>query len=264
MLQGATRAWSQGGCFMDKEGRFIGWLVFAIALIGSTYIAASSWVKVKTREVRTIEVTGSAKRRIVSDLIEWKASIETQGQDRTAAYKALHENVDKTMAYLKQQGIKDTDVRVSAVETEEIIESELVGSGDNRIEREVKKGWSTRQTIQVSSTEVDQIERVSREVTSLIEAGVPITSSAPAYFYTKLGELKIEMLAEASKDARTRAERMLASAGDAKLGKLHKADMGVINVNPANSTESSWDGNNDTTSLKKDIITIVHVSFDML
>ncbi len=39
--------------------------------------------------------------------------------------------------------------------------------------------------------------------------------------------------------------------------------MGVINVNPANSTETSWEGNNDTTSLEKDIITIVHVTFEL-
>ena len=39
--------------------------------------------------------------------------------------------------------------------------------------------------------------------------------------------------------------------------------MGVINVNPANSTETSWEGNNDTTSLDKDIITIVYVTFEL-
>jgi hypothetical protein len=71
------------------------------------------------------------------------------------------------------------------------------------------------------------------------------------------------MLAEASKDARTRAENIVASAGGAEIGKLRSADMGVINVNPANSTEGSWDGNNDTSSLEKDIITIVHATFEL-
>ena len=107
------------------------------------------------------------------------------------------------------------------------------------------------------------VERISREVTQLLEQGVPISSTAPSYFYTKLGELKIEMLAEASKDARVRAERILASAGEAKLGALTDADMGVINVNSANSTETSWGGNNDTSSLEKDIITIVHCNFEI-
>ncbi len=248
---------------MDKQSRLIVGLALALALVGSTFIAASSWVKVKTRTVRTIEVTGSAKRRIVSDLIEWNASISMEGADRTVAYKALHEHVAKTITYLEAQGLSAPEIRVSSVRTQELIDTEVVGSGDDRIERQVSKGWETSQVISISSAQVEKVERISREVTTLIESGVPVTSGAPEYLYTKLGELKIEMLAEASKDARTRAERMLASAGDAKLGKLFKADMGVINVNPANSTSTSWDGNNDTTSLEKDIITIVHVSFDM-
>ena len=41
----------------------------------STYIATQSWERVKARPVeRTIRVTGSAKRRIVSDLIQWNAT----------------------------------------------------------------------------------------------------------------------------------------------------------------------------------------------
>ena len=90
-----------------------------------------------------------------------------------------------------------------------------------------------------------------------------MSSESPSYYYTQLGALKIEMLAEAAKDCRTRAERIVSSTGGAQIGKLRRADMGVININPANSTQGSWDGNNDTSSLEKDIITIVHTSFEL-
>jgi hypothetical protein len=248
---------------MESQHRLVAGLALALALVASTYIAAHSWVKVKSHVVRTIDVTGSAKRRIVSDLIRWDARLASQGSDATAAYKKLHENVEKTLDYLKKQGLTDDELRVSSVTTQELVETETVGSGEDRVEKQVARGWEASQTISVSSSQVEKVERVSREVTSLIESGVPVTSSPPAYLYTKLGELKIEMLAEASKDGRTRAERMLKSSGGGALGKLHSADMGVINVNPANSTSTAWDGNNDTTSLEKDIITIVHISFDI-
>ena len=92
----------------------------------------------------------------------------------------------------------------------------------------------------------------------------PIRSwKAPAYFYTRLGDLKIEMLAAAAKDARTRAENILRSAGNATIGKLVVADMGVININPANVSQTSWEGNNDTSALDKDIIAIVHVTYGL-
>ena len=71
------------------------------------------------------------------------------------------------------------------------------------------------------------------------------------------------VLAEASKDARNRADNILRNAGGASIARLRDADMGVINVNWANSTETSWEGNNDTSSLEKDIITIVHITYQL-
>jgi hypothetical protein len=218
---------------------------------------------VRLHRDRTIDVTGSAKRRIVSDLIEWRASIETENPDRVAAYRALHDHVSRTIAYLKSQGISDGEMRVEAAKTEKIIDVEYQGTGAQRIEKKTFKGYKTSQAIKVSSKDVAKVERVSREVTELIEKGVPITSDEPSYYYTQLGALKIEMLAVAAKDARTRADRMLQSAGGASLGHLRHADMGVININPANSTEVSSEGNNDTGSLEKDILTIVHCNFEL-
>jgi hypothetical protein len=115
----------------------------------------------------------------------------------------------------------------------------------------------------VRSADVTRVEKASREVTSLLEEGVSITSSAPEYFYTRLSELEVEMLAAAGKDARARADNILKNTGGANVGKLIDADMGIININPANSTETSHEGNNDRTSLEKDIITIVHAHFEL-
>jgi hypothetical protein len=110
---------------------------------------------------------------------------------------------------------------------------------------------------------VERIEKASREITSLLDEGVVVNSGCPSYFYTRLGELKVEMLAQAAKDARERAENILRSAGNATIGKLVVADMGIININAANSTKTSEEGNNDTTALEKDIITIVHAEFEV-
>ena len=239
------------------------WMILSLGLVASTAIAAHAWVGVRMHRDRAIDVTGSAKRRITSDLIEWQASLETRSLDRTAAYRALRDHVGKSLAYLKAQGVAEKELRVSSVATEELFDLEVQGKGEERLEKRVFKGFKTSQTILVRSVEVDKVERVSREVTQLMENGVPVVSAAPVYLYTKLGALKIEMLAEAAKDARTRAERMLGAAGGASLGRLRRADMGVININPANSTDVSSEGNNDTSSLDKDILTIVHCTFDL-
>jgi uncharacterized protein len=246
-------------------GRFpFGMLIVGVALIVATSMATTSWERVRTHpKGRSIDVTGSAKKRIVSDQIEWSASIETQEMDRTAAYRSLAGHVQAALAYLEKQGIKRDEIRVLSADFEKVKEKEYVGTGEKRIEREIFKGYLTSQVIEVHSADVARIERVSREITQLLEQGVPISSNAPAYFYTKLGELKIEMLAAAARDARVRATSILEQTGGARLGKLRSADMGVININPANSTETSWEGLNDTGSLEKDILTVVHVSFEI-
>lgn len=239
-----------------------------VALAGappiSTYIASKSWERVKIRPVeRTIRVTGSAKKRITSDLIEWSATVSSAAPDRLAAYRQLHTDVDATVAYLKAQGIPEGEIFPDSASVEEIFTTVYEGTGDDRIAKQVLSGYHAKQFVSVRSTDVQRVERVSREITQLLENNISVESNAPAYFYTKLGDLKIEMLSAASKDARTRAENMLKSAGGASLSSLRDADMGVINVNPANSSETSWEGNNDTSSLEKDVIAIVHVTYGL-
>ncbi len=89
-----------------------------------------------------------------------------------------------------------------------------------------------------------------------------LQSEPPRYLYTKLGDLKIEMLAEATKDATARA-RQIADNSGAKLGAVREARMGVMQINPAHSTEVSDSGNNDTTSLEKEITAVVSAKFEL-
>jgi hypothetical protein len=242
----------------------LGMAAIALGVVGSTWIAASTWKAVRMKpEVRTIDVTGSAKRRITSDLIEWSATIEATAKDRTEAYKQLREELAKAQAYLKAQGVKPEEIRPSSVNFQQLFDTVYEGKGADRIEKQVPADFQTTQTIVISSTDVTRIERVSREISQLLDQGVSVTSNPPAYFYTKLGELKIQMLAEAAKDARTRADNMIKQAGGASLGNLRSADMGIININPANVTSTNYEGNNDTSALEKDIITIVHASFEL-
>jgi len=249
---------------LERNSRFLAAVAIAVAVVTATYIGASRWEHVRNKpKERSLKVTGSAKKRILSDLAEWSATITVVDNDRTAAYRSVHEQMGKTRAFLASKGFKDDQVRASSVGVNELHESETVGTGELRVERKVFKGYQVTQAVSIRSTDVPKVERISREITELLDQGVAIESSSPAYYYTKLGDLKIEMLASASKDARTRADNIVKSAGGGSVGKLMGADMGVINVNPANSTETSWEGNNDTSTLEKDIITIVHITYEL-
>lgn len=245
-------------------------LALALGVVLATLIAAGTWKDVRKRpEKNNIRITGSARKRIVSDLIEWSATVEAKGAERTAAYVALKGGTEKVVAYLKGLGIKPEEIKThsaSITEEFETVQEDKVMPGTNvslRSEKRVSKGFRAEQVVSLSSANIALIEKASREITTLLEQGVFVTSHAPRYYYTRLGELKLEMLAEAAKDARGRAENILHSAGNTSVGKLVYADMGIININAANSTGTSNEGNNDTSSFEKDIITIVHAEYEV-
>ena len=250
--------------------RPMGMVAIAIAAVMCTSIVMNTYRAIKIKpEKRTINVVGSAKKRIVSDLIEWEAVLEARAPDRTAAYKLLRENSEQTVAFLEAQGIKRAEIQPQSATFEQefdVTEEFKVFPGAKeatRVEKRTPKGFVTRQAIVIRSTDVQRIEKASREVTSLLEQGISISSGQPAYYYTRLGELKVEMLAAAGKDSRARADNILKSTGGANIKRLIDANMGIININPANSTETSNEGNNDHTSYEKDIITIVRAEFEL-
>ncbi len=261
---------SSSASFCRASLPFLSAVAISLGLAGSTFIASSSWKDVRKKpEKNNIRITGSARKRIVSDLIQWSSSVKAEGADRTAAYVALKGGTEKVVAFLKTQGVKTDEIQTesaSITEEFETIKEDKVLPGTNvplHSERKVSKGFSARQVVSVSSANVGLIEKVSREITTLLEQGVDVTSHDPSYYYTRLSELKLQMLAEAAKDARARAENILNSAGNTNVGKLVYADMGIININAANSTETSNEGNNDTSSRDKDIITIVHAEYQV-
>ena len=112
-------------------------------------------------------------------------------------------------------------------------------------------GYGMSQSIQIESKEVDKIERISREITELLNQGVQFYSEAPRYYYTKLADLKIEMISKATGDARLRAEKISEFSGG-QLGELESAKMGVFQITGQNSKEDySWGGTFNTSSRKK-------------
>ena len=120
--------------------------------------------------------------------------------------------------------------------------------------------YQLSQTIEVRSDNVDLIDTISRGSTELISRGIPFSSSAPMYLYTKLSDLKVEMQAEAAKDARERADGIARAVG-CKLGDVRYARMSAPSITPLYSSEESDGGVDDTTALEKKITAIVNVGY---
>jgi hypothetical protein len=238
--------------------RTVATVVLAAAIVASASLlgrAAVDAFRIHHAEKR-VTVTGSASRRIRSDLVVWRATVKSQAPQMADAYKKLAADVPALVAFIKARGIEDKDVKVAAAVVHELHPHD---KDDHEI-GDVTSAYVTEQQVEVTSTDIDRVEKTSREATELIDRGVFIQSDAPLYIYTKLSELKVQILADASKDARQRAEQIAQHTG-ARITGLISARMGVMQVNAAFESDVSAEGNNDKTSLEKDAMAIVTASF---
>ncbi len=226
----------------------------AVGLVVSSLVLAWAYTNKKEGD-ETITVTGSAKKRIKSDLVEWSSSVSYQAPELSIAYKRLSENVPKIKKYLVEKGIKEDQITISAISS-----STLHGRDENGNTTSEITGYSLGQDVQVKSGDVELVAKVAREATELINQGILLNSSPPRYYYTKLGDLKIEMLGEASIDARRRAEQIAASTGNS-IGTIRSARMGVMQITAADSTEVSDYGISDSSSIDKDLTAVVNINF---
>ena len=173
------------------------------------------------------------------------------------AYADLSQNLTRVKTYLIGKGLTEKDLVFSAINTLTIY---VPGPGGR--ETSQVSAYRLSQTVEIRSADVEGITTLARGATELIQKGVPFESFAPEYLYTKLADLKVEMLAAATRDARARAEEMAKNSGS-RIGKLRGARMGVFQITPAFSNQVSDYGMNDTSSLLKDITAVVSVSFEV-
>jgi hypothetical protein len=229
--------------------------VAALGLVLASWIGGAAFIKGK-RSDQTIVVTGSARKRIRSDLVIWKAAVSFQATTLADAYRSLSAEVPRVKTYLIGKGISENQITISSIASQTLhAKSNEVGEDQG-----TATGYSLRQELEVRSPEVDKIAQIAREATELINQGILIESLPPEYHYTKLGDLKVEMLAEAAKDAKERAKQIASSTGS-NIGSLRSARMGVLQITPADSNAVSGEGVNDTSSLEKDITAVVNISF---
>jgi hypothetical protein len=236
----------------------MGPLFVSIAVVGAAAILAGAlgyWVRVRYREP-TISVTGSATRRIRSDRVLWSAVVVARSTTLAGAFQVLSNGTPRVKRFLTEKGIAAGEVTVGSIQTEE-----LYARNEDGIEiREQIVGYVLTQPVSVTSGDIALVTRVSQDVTQLIQDGVDVRSDTPEYIYTGLGPLKVQLIAEATKDARDRANRVAKNTGS-HLGTLVNARVGVVQVNAANESEVSWDGVYDRTSIEKDAMVAVTTVF---
>lgn len=227
---------------------YIGHLIIAVAIIIAVLLASST-LKYKFRAAETITVTGLAEKNFVADQIVWTGNFNRNGFDLKTAYDQIKSDEAIIKRYLNAAGVADSSIVFSSVNMNRNYEQKY--DVDGRVIGSTFTGYNLSESVTVDSRKLDVVEKMSREITTLLQQGIELNSSSPSYYYSRLNELKIDLLAKASADAKQRAESIASNSGTG-LGDMKKANMGVFQITGRNTNEDySYGGAFNTTSKEK-------------
>lgn len=223
-------------------------IVFAVAIIAASIILGNAVIN-RNQKTGTISVTGLGKTNFTSDLIVWEARFSQINSDLKQAYNDLKKDKETISEYFKSKGLSDSVIVFNAVETNKNFKQNYTPNG--KYLGQEFTGYTLSQTVQINSKEVEKVEKISREVTELLNKGIQLYSMSPRYYYTKLEDLKIAMVSRATENAHLRAKSISENSG-ATLGDLSVANMGIFQITGQNSNEDySWGGAYNTSSKEK-------------
>lgn len=231
-----------------------------IVIIISAWLLAQGVTNFR-KESPKLNVTGMAEKQITSDLIVWNIMLKTKGDNRASAY-SQYKRVAATMRkYLKEHGIMDSVISTSSVDINQ--ETRQVYNPDSRQYDTYDDGFSVTQTFTVRSYDVSLVERVYQNISELYNEGIDFSSNAPLYYYTKLNDLKMEMLNKASENAYERAQT-IAKGSNSAIGAMLSSAMGVFQIVGLNSEEEySWGGTFNTSSKEKVASITVRTTYEI-
>lgn len=235
-------------------------LSIASGMIGVAVVASRTYKYTyehsDTRE-RALQVTGSARKRIHSDLAVWHFHLSSDAKELSEAYKILKDGDEKAKAFLEKHKFLPAEIAPGAVGTQTIYRVEWKGkNGMERRETRDIESYTLTRTYTISTPRVESVAAPAGAVTELIEQGVKVVSDAPLFYYSKIADLKVEMIGEASRDARARADQVVNNAG-CSIAEVRHARMGVLQITQPNSTEVSDSGIYDTATIEKDVTAVV-------
>lgn len=239
-------------------------ILWATAILGVSLIIMATIVAVTFYKIKglssAITVTGSSSQTITSDAVEWQSSFSRNvtPAELSQGYADMKSDLAIVEKYLTGNGVATSDITVDPM----MVSPNYDNSGYGKSGASSIIGYQLSESITVQSGDVEGVTKIAQGSGDIINQGVVFSSQPLQYFYSKLSDLKLDMLAKATQDAQTRATRIAKNAG-AGLGSLRSADMGVFQITPVNSTDLSDYGNYDTSSIQKQITAVVHATFSV-
>lgn len=246
-----------------KESKSIFYaLIFGACIIIASISIGWGMAHFRSGEEHSISATGSASMNFESDLIVWRGDFSAHADTSEEAYNQLKQDADAVKKYLSDNGIQESDIVFSSVYIYHVTRDIYDENGNYRGSE--YDGYDLSQTVTVTSSDLDIVEKVSTNISSLLSSGIEFTSDAPEYYYTKIDDLKLELIEKATENSKQRVD-IIASKSGAKLGKLTNSNLGVFQITAMNTgvSDYSYEGCLDISSRMKTASITVKLTYNL-
>ena len=226
-------------------------VILSIALGGGLMKVGSGFA---SRSSDGITVTGSAKISATADNAVWVLNVNLSAPAVSTAVKKVDSDVAALSDYLIKAGIPSDALTLGAVSTY-ANEEFSNGNATGRI-----LSYRANREVTVRSKDVELISKLSQGIGTLLATGINVNNYGPAYYISNLPELRPQLMAEAMKDAKVRAEALTKAVGG-DIGSLVNVKAGPIQITTPDSTMTADYGAYDTSTIEKTVTATVSVTF---
>lgn len=237
-------------------------LIIGICIVISCGFLAFGLSHFRSDSTHVITATGSSSVDFESDIIIWRGSFSSVADTSQEAYSKIKGDAQRVKQYLLNNGISEDELVFNSVDIGRTYK-QLYDTNGNYVGSE-EDGYQLTQGVVITSSNLDSVEKISRDISSLLDQGVELTSNSPEYYYSGMEALKLDLINKASQNAKDRIDIMANNTG-ASLGKLKNSNLGVFQITAKNSGTSSYsyDGAFDTSSRHKTATITVKLEYDI-
>ena len=214
--------------------KFVLVLMFALALVLAGFFPGYFYYRAKM-DNNYVTVKGLAEMDVKADLAVWNLRFVVTDNDLLTAKNKMDDNLATIIEFLKKAGFGDAEINAGKIETNDLLANPYGGDNSN------KPRYILGRNVSVTSNNVDLIDKTMNLVGDLVSKGVVFDNQAygnaqVAYIFTRLNEIKPQMLEMATKNAFEAAEEF-AKSSNSEVGKIRRASQGVFAILPKNKTQ---------------------------
>ena len=175
---------------------------------------------------RTVAVRGLCEREVNANKVTWPIVSKEVGNDLTTIYGRMENTNSHIVQFLKENGIEESEISINPPAVIDL-------QADRYSYNQNPYRYNVTNVIVVTSSKVAKINELIKKQSELLKQGIAIVAGdyqyQTIYEYTDLNLIKPEMIAEATKNARTAADKFAEDAGS-KVGRIQTASQGQFSI----------------------------------